>query len=817
MNEQQRQQRYTTMHSPITARPRAGACERLRRGGLRRGRLRRGRLRHGIAFASLLVLALCALGCDAEGDHSSESVTLQVRFHGDEVAEQSLRGLHALLAPIERSDVSEILVDVRYASNGQPFVLNFALTREGSTNAWQGTLPFLPRDEELRFFAKAYDSADILLFTGETLATLTIVNQSVVIPLAPLQDEETFDLPRLVRIVYPSEVIAGQEVQIIFTIEGNAGETLDYTIAGDDGSAPFTPFSGSVTLASSVADFIALYTAPEVDEVSDFHHQMVLSSVDALSSVAVATDFTTRVIPRDQGIPGVTGTRPSVRFNPVVLRMVANGSAIPGEVELFADVSDDTDEAELVYQWGFEANDGTPAASFADAGANNPGRLQSYTGAHQGTITLAVTDEAGGTTTLYYEMLPAQFTHIVDHDAANGLRRIVAGSAHTCVLTGEGKVRCWGENQYGQLGYGNLQDIGGAATHLPYTAGDVPLPEPARQLVAGYDHTCALLESGLIYCWGKNNFGQLGYNRDDNVGDGEPVTSAGYVTLGGLATKIAAGGNHTCAILEGGFLRCWGENTYGQLGLGHSNPIGDNENVFAAGNVELGDGVVVEDIALGFSHTCALLAGGGMRCWGYNGHGQLGYGHDDNLGDNESLETQGNVAVPGPVRKIVAGGQHTCALLQNNKLRCWGDGGDGRTGYGERNGTNPAYGDDPGELPNGSLDDIDTGADVTDVVAGGAHTCALLSNGALKCWGTGSNGRLGYSDTGNRGTPPALGVDLDGVSAYQIAAGEEHTCALRSNGTARCWGRGLSGRLGSGSEADILSPAAASDIQVFEP
>jgi alpha-tubulin suppressor-like RCC1 family protein len=239
------------------------------------------------------------------------------------------------------------------------------------------------------------------------------------------------------------------------------------------------------------------------------------------------------------------------------------------------------------------------------------------------------------------------------------------------VLTDQNQVRCWGDNQFGQLGYGNAIDVGDAPNRLPFTAGDVPLPvdpvmhlllDPVMQLAAGNNHTCVLLQSGLIYCWGDNQFGQLGYNRTDNLGDGEPVTSFGYVTLGDLATRIAAGGDHTCALLTSGALRCWGRNDFGQLGRGNTANLGDNETVFSAGNVDLGPGVTVKDLALGGFHTCALLATGAARCWGRNTEGQLGYGNNVNLGDNEPTNNLPDVPLTGAVRKLVAGGLHTCAL-----------------------------------------------------------------------------------------------------------------------------------------------------------
>jgi len=582
-----------------------------------------------------------------------------------------------------------------------------------------------------------------------------------------------------------------------------------------------------VTLTNTVADFIAIYTPPEVTVDTDFDYQVTITDATSQTAVAITTNFRTHIKPRASEQFAI-GTKLSVLFNPVILSLTANGSETPGNVELLAAVSDDSAPAQLSFQWSFTPNTDTPDATFANNGQDNPTVFQGYTVDHQGTITLAVTDEHNGTTTLHYQLLRDQFPNPIDHTPVNGLKRIVAGNAHTCVLTGQNRVRCWGDNQFGQLGYGNAIDVGDAPTRLPFTAGDVPLPfdpmtnlptDPVVQLVAGNNHTCVLQASGLIYCWGDNQFGQLGYNRTDNLGDGEPVTSFGYVTVGGPATRIAAGGDHTCAILKGGALRCWGRNDFGQLGHGNTENIGDNETVDSAGNVDLGPGVTVKDLALGGFHTCALLTTGAVRCWGRNDFGQLGYGNTEALGDNEPINNLPDVSLTGTVQKLVAGDLHTCALTVAGTLRCWGLGQDGELGQ-DFPGFfvfDNSWGNQANEFPSTLPSDIDTGAPVTDVAAGGGHTCALSSDGQLKCWGFGGNGELGYGDFSDRFTPPANGVNLDGVSAFAITAGEAHTCALRSNSTARCWGQGADGRLGLGS-TDLRPTATGNvDIQIFAP
>jgi alpha-tubulin suppressor-like RCC1 family protein len=730
---------------------------------------------HIITLISYVALAcsgmLMSAGCRDHVD--STPITLEIRFQDDDAATQPPSAGRLRLAslaadptphagPTTHDTVARILVDISIADDGLPFFTNFELT-ELAPDVWRGDVPFLPRDQQLRFAARALNATGAVGFSGETLATLTVDNQSLEIPLAPAQDGQTFEMPRMFRIVYPAEIFAGQEEQVAFTILGNAGAAIGIQITPLGTpmapAAEFSPATGTVTLTNTVADFMAVYTAPEVTVDTDFDYHVTITDARAQSAVAITTNFRTRIKPRPPGGAIVRNTRPSVLFNPVILRLTANGSEPPNTVELLADVSDDGAPEQLTFQWSFVPNTGTPDATFANAGLDNPGLFQGYTVAHQGTITLAVTDENNGTTTLHYPLTPDQFENDIEHVSINGVKRIVAGDAHTCVLTGTNRVRCWGDNQFGQLGYSSTIDVGDVPTRLPATVGDVLLPvaDPVAQLVAGNNHTCALLASGVVYCWGDNRFGQLGYNRTDNLGDGEAVTSFGTVIVGGSVTRIAAGGDHTCAILTSGALRCWGRNSFGQLGRGNTANIGDNETVFSAGNVDLGAAVTVKDLALGDAHTCALLTTGAVRCWGINNTGQLGYGHANNLGDNEPINNLLDVSLTGPVRKLVAGDSHTCALTFADTLRCWGRDAEGQLGQNipgmtlfdssgnpfssGPNGIN--WGDAANERPSDLPSDINTGAQVTDVAAGDNHVCAVSSDGQLRCWGLGSSGQLG--------------------------------------------------------------------------
>jgi alpha-tubulin suppressor-like RCC1 family protein len=792
---------------------------------------------HIITLSSYVALAcgstLMNTGCGTTSIEKvgSSQISLEIRFQDDDAATQQpsaglLRLASAAVGPTTHDQVARILVDITVAESGQPFFLNFDLTQI-ATDVWRGDVPLLPRNQQLRFAARALSATGEVAFSGDTVATLAVDNQSLQIPLAPAQNNQTFQMPRMFRIAYPGEIFAGAEEQIAFTILGNAGAAIGIQITplgSPMTPAPeFSPASGTVTLTNTVADFMTVYTAPDVTTDTDLDYQVTITDARAQTAVAITTNFRTHIIPRSPGTPIVHNIHPGVLFNPVILSLTANGSETPGTVELVADVSDASAPDRLVFQWSYAPNGGTPDATFDNNGQSDPGLFQGYSVAHEGTITLAVTDEHGGTTTLHYPLARNQFADAIDHASVGGLKRIVSGLAHTCVLTGQSRVRCWGDNEFGQLGYGNVIDVGDNPTRLPYAAGDVPLPvdpmthlplDPVMQLVAGHNHTCVLLESGLVTCWGDNRFGQLGYNRTDNLADDEAVTSFGYVTVGDLATRIAAGGDHTCAILQSGAVRCWGRNDFGQLGRGNTATIGDNETVFSAGNVDLGAGVIVKDLALGDSHTCVLLTTGAVRCWGRNDVGQLGYGNSTNLGDNEPINNLPDVSLTGTVRKLVAGNAHTCALTFAGTLRCWGDDFFGQLGQGFGGG-NRGWGDQANELPSTLPGDINTGAQVTDVTAGGFHTCALSSDGQLKCWGRNDFGELGYGFIGHQAAPPATGVNLDGVTAYSITAGNVHTCALRSNGTARCWGLGNDGRLGRGSTATSATATGNVDIQIF--
>jgi len=381
---------------------------------------------------------------------------------------------------------------------------------------------------------------------------------------------------------------------------------------------------------------------------------------------------------------------------------------------------------------------------------------------------------------------------------------LAAGRGHTCALLSRGNVRCWGGNDKGQLGLGNANDV---RANKPYQNAIVGLGAPAIAIAAGSDHTCVVMVGGSIRCWGANDHGQLGLGHTQAIGDNE-APSADLATVGvdSAARAIATGGNCTCAILDDDTLRCWGENTYGQLGLGHTSDIGDNELPTRTSSQVSLAGIPLS-VAVGGNHSCAILADGyTVRCWGRNGLGQLGLGTTDNVGDDELPSAVDPIVFPSDgvsdtaMVGIVAGSSRTCSVRMDGVMRCWGDNSDGGLGVGYA-----------GARPLNKA--IDWGlwswnSQVRDMRAGAFHLCLTLANNQSRCWGINDKAQLGLADTQTLGdnesvieAPPIdLGRGGDGFASYAIllAAGAAHTCVVLGDGNVRCWGANESGQLGLG-------------------
>jgi alpha-tubulin suppressor-like RCC1 family protein len=379
-----------------------------------------------------------------------------------------------------------------------------------------------------------------------------------------------------------------------------------------------------------------------------------------------------------------------------------------------------------------------------------------------------------------------------------GITSVSAGGNHTCAVTQAGAALCWGDNHYGQLGDGTTVD---RARPVEVTG----LSSGVAAIAASYNHTCAVLDSGGVQCWGYNRYGQLG--NPANVGN-QASTNPAPLDVTGLqsgVSDVTVGAAHSCALLDTGGVKCWGWDFAGQLGDGPSCGAICSTPRDVTG---LTSGVAAVDA--GLYHTCAALSSGGVKCWGQNDFGQLGAATGSpcfyvTLEPLACSFTPVDVAGLANAVSVAAGGvydgannaSHTCALLAAGGVKCWGANSSGQLGDGQACGM-------VCQTPAGVTDlngDALTGAGEVDV--GAQHTCARRANdGAVLCWGENVHGQIGDGDMPNdraRATEICAGLTceaLTGVAA--ISLGLNHGCALLDSSLI-CWGSNSQGQLGDGS------------------
>lgn len=298
-------------------------------------------------------------------------------------------------------------------------------------------------------------------------------------------------------------------------------------------------------------------------------------------------------------------------------------------------------------------------------------------------------------------------------------------------------------------------------------------PEPpatAVAIAAGLSHTCGLRSNGTASCWGFNGSGQLG--NGTNRSSTTPVDVTGLTG----ATAIAAGGEHSCAVLVDGTARCWGHNGQHQLGNSGLPRTSSTRPVAVSGLT----GVVA--VATGATHSCALRASGTVACWGSNMYGQLG---NDGNGANATPVT---VAGLTGVIAITAGHSHTCALRSSGTVACWGNNLSAQLGL---EAWSPASSSTPRTVAGLS--------GVTSLTAGGHHNCAL-SGTTVRCWGSNWDGELSTDVAGGTEATPVVIPGLGSVTA--VSSGNRHACAVSDDGTVRCWGNNVGGKLGDGTYFD---------------
>ncbi len=429
---------------------------------------------------------------------------------------------------------------------------------------------------------------------------------------------------------------------------------------------------------------------------------------------------------------------------------------------------------------------------------------------------------------------------------------ISAGWYHTCVIAGSDKhAICWGSNRFGELGIGSS-----SSTQMPRK---VRALSHITTISASKEYTCASLEDGSAWCWGRNQYGKLGNGKVDKeelsflgFASSLPFTQQRYaplpqrvLTQPGKALEdvqsVEAGSWHGCALLRNSKVMCWGENMYGALGIGlrpndknsaqliqeyllqHKrdifkyllwpyalNVIEQPLNPKIKMPTRIFDNVKM--VAAGSSdHTCALLNDGSVKCWGWHGGYELGFAYDEDYAPNPFFTVKNPDGTPlRDVKKIIAGGDHTCALLHDGMVKCWGLNDFGQLGD---NTTSPSTYAIYVRKRNGEIFD-----NVKDIASErGYHTCAITNKGELYCWGDNHFAQLARTPSAAPYIPYPVKIDLlkpvklvaaggGGTSPFEgyIYDGE-HTCAVTIDDQIYCWGSNRYGQIDPHSNKEIIT------------
>jgi alpha-tubulin suppressor-like RCC1 family protein len=373
-------------------------------------------------------------------------------------------------------------------------------------------------------------------------------------------------------------------------------------------------------------------------------------------------------------------------------------------------------------------------------------------------------------------------------DAGIVVKQLAAGNAFTCALTATGGVKCWGQNGYGSLGNGQTSGVSLAAVDA------VGLSSGVQTISAGGYHACAITTANALLCWGLNEFGQLGSGSSIAQGSGSPVEPTAVTST---VSAMAIGDDHSCVVVAStGGVKCWGRNSYGQLGVdpAATSTTGVAVDVFGASSG-------FKAVAVGDYHSCAITTQGAVKCWGRNDFGEIGSAGPASGSTYQPVTVAG---LSSAAVAVVGGHNYTCAMTDLGGVQCWGnDQGFGYLGNGSESGTSAVPVDAVG-LSSGAV------ALSTSNSSYASHVSALTSGGAVLSWGLDEVGQLGDDPkTITATTSSDVPVAAVGVhNAIAVAAGDSHGCAALAAGGVMCWGQ--STPAGSSSSSNVLVPISVS-------
>lgn len=377
-----------------------------------------------------------------------------------------------------------------------------------------------------------------------------------------------------------------------------------------------------------------------------------------------------------------------------------------------------------------------------------------------------------------------------------GVERFSAGTSHTCAISNNEITYCWGSSISGEGGRNAYTD---QYVPVAINTSGVLAGKKLKTITAGDEHTCAISTEGKAYCWGKNNFGQLGNNSTSNSPVAVEVYSSGALS-GKILKKISAGKHHTCALASDGTAYCWGYNTRGEVSASYTNelvPVSIDQSGILLGKT-------IKDIQAGIYFTCAVTTEDLMYCWGSNGYGELGNGNNTTSEIPTMIDFSGILNGKTITKMAVQYTTSPCVIASDNKLYCWGYGTTGELGDGTNATKNVASMVDTSGVFNNK--------NIAQIATGYSSSCALTTDNIIGCWGENYYGEVGNGTNTSTNIPLATTMTgvLNGKTIKNINMGHSHICVTDTNFDMYCWGRGSYGQIGDNGGSSRNTPRIVS-------